>query len=101
MDETRDKGEFHPEFLTSARSGKHNIAMYTIDKAARMLSQLIEEAASGKVIIIARGRLPVAQLVPIKPVTRRKPGTLRKKLKAKPGAFEPLTSEELKAWGIN
>ncbi len=74
--------------------------MYTMHKAKSMLSQLVEEAASGKEVIIARGKLPVARLVPIKPVTNRKPGTLKGKLKAQAGAFDPLSAKELKAWGI-
>ena len=74
--------------------------MYTMHKAKSMLSQLVEEAASGKEVIIARGKHPVAKLVPIKPVRKRKPGTLKGKLKAMPGAFDPLSAEELKAWGI-
>lgn len=74
--------------------------MYTMHKAKTMLSQLVEEAASGKEVIIARGKQPVAKLVAIKPVKNRKPGSLKGKLKAKPGAFDPLTAGELKAWGI-
>ena len=65
-----------------------------------MLSQLVKEAAGGKDVIITRGKLPVVRLVAIKPVSRRKPGTLKGKLKAKPGAFDPLRARELKAWGI-
>jgi prevent-host-death family protein len=74
--------------------------MYTMHKAKSMLSQLVEEAASGKEVIIARGKLPVARLVPIKPVKNRRPGTLKGKLKAKPSAFAPLSPRELKNWGI-
>jgi prevent-host-death family protein len=74
--------------------------MYTMHKAKSMLSQLVEEAASGKDVIIARGKVPVARLVAIKPVRNRKPGTMKGRLKAKPGAFDPLTADELKHWGI-
>jgi prevent-host-death family protein len=74
--------------------------MYTMHKAKTMLSQLVEEAASGKEVIIARGDLPVAKLVPIKQPKNRKPGTLKGRLKAKRGAFDPLTAEELKEWGF-
>ena len=74
--------------------------MYTMHKAKTMLSQLVEEAARGKEVIIARGKLPVAKLVSIQPPKHRKPGTLKGKLKAKPGAFKPLTEKELKAWGM-
>lgn len=74
--------------------------MYTMHKAKTMLSKLVEEAASGKEVIIGRGNLPVAKLVAIKSPKNRKPGTLKGKLKIKPGAFDPLTAEELKEWGI-
>jgi len=74
--------------------------MYTMHKAKTMLSQLVEEAISGKEVIIARGDVPVAKLVPIKHPTRRRPGTLKGKLKVKPGAFDPLTAQELKMFGI-
>jgi len=70
-------------------------------KAKTMLSQLVEEAASGKEVIIARGNVPVARIVPIKPPKHRKPGTLKGRLKAKPGAFDPLTAEELRVFGID
>lgn len=65
-----------------------------------MLSQLVKEAASGKEIIIARGKLPVARLVPIKQPSHRKPGSLKGKLKAKPGAFDPLSAEDLRVWAL-
>jgi len=65
-----------------------------------MLSRLVEEAASGKEVIIARGNVPVARIVPIKSPKHRKPGTLKGRLKAKPGAFDPLTAEELRVFGI-
>jgi prevent-host-death family protein len=75
-------------------------AMYTMHKAKSMLSQLVEEAASGKEVIIARGSVPVARLVAIRKPTHRKPGTLKGKLKIMPGAFDPLTTEELQELGF-
>jgi len=74
--------------------------MYTMHKAKTMLSQLVEEAARGEEVIIARGAVPVAKLVPIRAPKNRKPGSLKGKLKAKPGAFDPMTAEELRAFGI-
>lgn len=74
--------------------------MYTMHKAKTMLSQLVEEAANGKEVIIARGNVPVAKLVPIKASGQRKPGSLKGRLKAKPGAFDPLSTEELRLFGI-
>lgn len=74
--------------------------MYTMHKAKTMLAKLIEEAASGKEVIIARGDVPVARLVPIKVPKQRKPGTLKGRLKAKPDAFDPLNAEELRLFGM-
>ena len=74
--------------------------MCTMHKAKSMLSRLVEEAARGEDVIIARGKVPVARLVAIKPVRDRKPGTMKGRLKAKPGAFDPLGAGELKHWGI-
>lgn len=74
--------------------------MYTMHKAKSMLSQLVEEAASGKEVIIARGNVPVAKLVPIQQPKNRKPGTLKGKLKILPGAFDPLTAEEMVELGF-
>lgn len=65
-----------------------------------MLSQLVEEAASGKEVIIARGKIPVARLVPIQGIKQRKPGTLKGRLKAKSGAFDPLSAKELRQLGF-
>ena len=72
--------------------------MYTINQAKTLLSQLVKEAAAGKEVMITRGDVPVARLVPIKRPNRR-PGTMKGKLKIKPGAFDPLSAEELKIFG--
>jgi antitoxin (DNA-binding transcriptional repressor) of toxin-antitoxin stability system len=69
-------------------------------KAKSMLSQLVQEAASGKEVIIARGNVPVAKLVAIRQPKQRKPGTLKGKLKIRRGAFDPLTAKELQELGF-
>jgi len=66
-----------------------------------MLSQLVKEAVSGKEVIICRGNLPVAKLVPIKPPKHRRPGTLKGRLIGKRGAFDPLNAKDLKMWGMD
>jgi antitoxin (DNA-binding transcriptional repressor) of toxin-antitoxin stability system len=71
----------------------------TIHAAKTTLSSLIERAHAGEEIVIARGEVPVAQLVPITPrAIRRKPGTLRGLVKVPKAFFEPLSDEELDAW---
>ena len=75
--------------------------MYTVHQAKTNLSKLIAEAEQGKEVVIARGKKPVAKLVPIK--TRSKDrgyGSLKGKISYGPDAFAPLTNEELKDWGI-
>jgi prevent-host-death family protein len=71
----------------------------TIHKAKTNLSKLIERAAQGEEIIIARGSKPVAKLVPVGPVKgKRQPGSLKGKLEIGPEFFEPLSDEELSHW---
>jgi prevent-host-death family protein len=75
--------------------------MYTVHQAKTNLSKLIAEAEEGKEVVIARGKTPVARLVPIKPKSKRRGyGIWKNKLRAAPDAFDPLTEEELKDWGI-
>ena len=50
---------------------------YTVHQAKTNLSRLLEEAAAGREVIIARGDEPVAQLVPVgKARRKRQPGSL-------------------------
>ena len=71
----------------------------TIHAAKTTLSQLIERAHTGEEIVIARGDVPVARLVPIvAQLPKRCPGTLRGIVKIPDTFFEPLPIEELEAW---
>lgn len=78
--------------------------MYTVHQAKTNLSKLLKEVEEeGKEITIARGKKPVAKIVPIAEPKRkgpRVPGGLKGKIWSAPDAFEPLTDEELKDWGI-
>jgi len=69
--------------------------MYTINQAKSLLPQLIKQAAQGQEVIIARGNIPIARLVAIPKPTLSRAGTLKGKLKILPGAFDPLSLEEL------
>jgi prevent-host-death family protein len=72
---------------------------FTIHQAKANLSRLIEKACDGEEIVIARGKKPVARLVPIARTSgRRKAGALRGKLKVGPEFFEPLPADELERW---
>jgi prevent-host-death family protein len=49
-------------------------------EAKTQLSQLVEDAAAGKEIIIAKNGKPMAKLVPIRQRVLRKPGRLKGKI---------------------
>jgi antitoxin (DNA-binding transcriptional repressor) of toxin-antitoxin stability system len=74
---------------------------YTVHQAKTNLSRLLEEAASGKEVIIARGKEPVAQLVAIgKARKKRQLGTMAGQISYSAGAFAPLTDQELTDLGF-
>jgi prevent-host-death family protein len=71
----------------------------TIHAAKTNLSKLIEQVHAGEEVVIARGDVPVARLVPIvERLPTRQAGTLRGLIKVTDAFFEPLPSEELDAW---
>lgn len=71
----------------------------TIHKAKTTLSRLIKEVSAGEEVVIARGKKPVAKLVPIEPLPKeRKPGWLKGQFTVGPEFFEPLPPEEIELW---
>jgi prevent-host-death family protein len=65
--------------------------------AKAQLSRLIDRAAAGEDIMIARAGKPIVRLVPVEDALPRKPGLL--KGPPIPDAFfDPLPEEELEAW---
>jgi len=71
----------------------------TIHAAKTHLSRLIEEVTEGEQAVIARGKDPVARLVPIKPQKKgRTFGAMRGRAKVDRRFFEPLPDEEIEAW---
>ena len=71
----------------------------TIHAAKTHLSRLIEEVAAGEQVVIARGKEPVARLVPIKPQKKgRMFGAMRGRAKVNRRFFEPLPDDEIDAW---
>lgn len=74
---------------------------HTIHEAKTNLSKLIKEACEGEEVIISRGDKPVVKLVPIGVAEGpRKPGRFKGKISWTPDAFDPLTDEELREWGL-
>ena len=72
---------------------------FTIHTAKTNLSQLVSRAEAGEEIVLARGKQPVAKIVPLKPVKpKRQFGRYRGQFTVGPEFFEPLSDEELDAW---
>lgn len=71
----------------------------TIHTAKTTLSQLLARVEAGEEIVLARGRTPIAKLVPFHPPRAgRRFGALRGTVSVGPEFFEPLPPEELAAW---
>jgi prevent-host-death family protein len=75
------------------------MATVTIHTAKTTLSQLIARVEAGEEIILARGKDPIAKLVPSHPpASKRRSGALRGVISVGPEFFEPLPAAELAAW---
>jgi prevent-host-death family protein len=71
----------------------------TIHTAKTTLSQLVARAEAGEEIVLARGKVPIARIVPYHPVApKRQFGALRGQFSVGPEFFEPLPEDELAAW---
>jgi len=71
----------------------------TIHVAKTTLSQLLARVEAGEEIVLARGKRPVARLVPFHPgPTERRFGALRGVVTIGPEFFEPLPDAELARW---
>jgi prevent-host-death family protein len=71
----------------------------TIHAAKTTLSHLIARVEAGEEIVLARGKQPIAKLVPYQPVApKRQFGALRGVISVGPEFFEPLPVEEVAAW---
>jgi len=71
----------------------------TIHVAKTHLSQLLTRVEAGEEIILARGKHPIARLVPYRPsAAKRQFGALRGVASIGPEFFDPLPDDELAAW---
>lgn len=71
----------------------------TIHAAKTTLSQLLARVEAGEDIVLARGKNPIARLVPFRPPTGgRKFGALRGSVSVGPEFFQPLPEDELVIW---
>jgi len=75
------------------------MAIVTIHAAKTTLSQLLARVEAGEEIVLARGKQPIAKLVPFQPrPSKRRFGALRGAIAVGPEFFEPLPEQELAAW---
>jgi prevent-host-death family protein len=73
-----------------------------IHAAKSHLSSLVEEAAAGEEIIIAKAGKPMARLMPLPVKTvDRKPGRLKSLIKMHPNFDDPLPPDIAEAFGID
>jgi prevent-host-death family protein len=71
----------------------------TIHTAKTTLSQLLARVEAGEEIILARGKAPIAKLVPFQPPPiKRQFGAFHGTISVGPEFFEPLPEQELAAW---
>jgi len=70
----------------------------SVDTAKTHLSKLLARVEAGEVITIARGKTPVAKLVPAVRKGKREFGAVRGKFTIGPEFFEPLPDEEFDLW---
>jgi prevent-host-death family protein len=72
-----------------------------IHAAKTHLSSLVEEAAAGEEIIIAKAGKPIARLMPLeKPKFERKPGMWKDLIEISDNFDDPLPPEILEGFGI-
>lgn len=69
-------------------------------EAKSRLSALVEEAAAGCEIVIAKNGRPRAKLVAIKPVRERQPGSAKGRIQISKDFDSPLPAHVLEGFGI-
>lgn len=77
--------------------------MYTVREAKANFSKLLNKAANGEEVIIARGKKPVAKLIAFsvqKSSKKRVPGRFKGKISYGQNIFEPMSKADLAEWGI-
>ena len=71
--------------------------LVNIYDAKTQLSRLVDRAAAGEEILIARAGTPLARLVPLSTPAPREPGLLRG-LAVPDAAFAPLDPDDVALW---
>jgi prevent-host-death family protein len=71
----------------------------TVHAAKTNLSKLLARVEAGEEIVIARGKIPIARLMPIRAsAAKREFGSLKGVVTVGPEFFEPMTKAELAEW---
>lgn len=81
--------------LTNDADDGSVVGMLNLYEAKTQLSSLVDEAAAGKEIIIAKNGKPMAKLVAVREPVQRKPGRLKGKIWIASDFDAPLTEAEL------
>lgn len=75
------------------------MTIVTIHTAKTHLSQLLARVEAGEEIILARGKAPIAKLVPFRPTpSTRQFGALQGEVSVGQEYFDPLPEPERAAW---
>jgi prevent-host-death family protein len=77
---------------------------YTVHQAKTQFSRLLKEAEAGEEVIVMRGSIPVAKVVPISvvPAPKRKlAGLYRGRITFDDKALDPLNDQELAELGFD
>jgi prevent-host-death family protein len=69
-----------------------------LQRAKTQLSRLVDRAAAGEEIVIAKRGRPMARLVPLAPKPRRVAGVLKGKIWEAADCWAPMTEAEAKEW---
>lgn len=81
--------------LTNGGDDGSVVGMLNLYEAKTQLSSLVDEAAAGKEIIIAKNGKPMAKLVAFQAPVKRKPGRLKGRIWISDDFDAPLTPAEL------
>lgn len=71
--------------------------LINVHTAKARLSELLERAAKGEEVVIAKRGKPFVRLIAVEDRSPRRPGIAKGRLTD--AFFEPLPDEELEAWG--
>lgn len=75
----------------------------TVHQAKTNLSRLLHQVEQGEVIVVCRGKQPVAKIVPTgasRPARPKVGHPTSPRFSIPDDAFAPLSAEELKDWGL-